>query len=553
MNAVRSLLAVSVLLSAFVVSPRARAAAPVTPPAAASSSAPAEPVAPDSPRGTLKAFRHLTRTGDYSGAAAYLDLSTVDQNDGPDLARELREVLNRHLAIDLTKLSPDSQGKFADGVATDKVLLGSVPGATGSPEPVTLQRNSYQPGSHWMFSADTVANIQTWYDHLGNIWLSEHMPKPLLSMGPYHIRRWQWLALLPLVVGGWLLGFGATRLVRLGVRFALKRDAQRLHKLRGPAALGVAVAIWYAGLPSLGLYEQADTQVRRWFSAALLLALFWAVWKTVELSQRSVGASHWAKESLTAHSLLLLGARLAKFAVAAIAFIVVLAELGYHATTIITGLGIGGIALALAAQKTVENLFGAFSLAIDQPFREGDSITVDGINGTVETIGLRSTRIRTADRTIISIPNGKLADMRVETISRQDRLRFYTVVGVAHSPGNQINYILHGIEGLLRMEPLIDKSSIGVHLIGLTDSAMNIEVGAMFNTMDGNAFADARQALLLGIVSVIEQAGSALAHPTRTLQLSAPLSPNEHAHLDLTHEPVPESGSRGAARLSKHG
>ncbi len=549
MNAQRRFLTLSVLLSAWLVFGLRLAAAL---PAPAPAPVPAENIAPDSPRAALKSFRRLTRTGDYSAAAAYLDLSTVDQTDGPDLARELREVLNRHLTIDVNKLSPDPQSKPGDNASADRVLLGSVPGATGLPEPVTLQRNSYQPGSHWLFSADTVAHIESWYDHLGNIWLSEHMPQPLLKMGPYHIRRWQWLALLPLVVGGWLLGLGATRLVRLAVRFVLKRDAQRLHKLRGPAALGSAVAIWYACLPSLGLYEQADTQVRRWFSAALLLALFWAVWKTVELSQRSVGASHWAKESLTAHSLLLLGARLAKFAVAAIAFIVVLAELGYHATTIITGLGIGGIALALAAQKTVENLFGAFSLAIDQPFREGDSITVDGINGTVETIGLRSTRIRTADRTIISIPNGKLNDMRVETVNRQDRLRFYIVVGVEHSAGNKISYILHGIEGLLRMEPLIDKSSIGVHLIGFTDSAMNIEVGAMFATTDGNAFANARQALLLGIIAVIEEAGSALAHPTRTLELVQPAVPRAQAH-DPKHEPAPESGERGPARLSKHG
>ena len=541
MNALRRFLILSVLLPSWVVcasNPANAAPAPV----------PTENIAPDSPRAAFKNFRHLTRTGDYSGAAAYLDLSTVDQNDGPDLARELREVLNRHLTIDPSKLAPDSSGKLGDGASADKVLLGSVPGATGLPEPVTLQRNSYQPGSHWLFSADTVGHIEGWYDHLGNVWLSEHMPQSLLKMGPYHIRRWQWLALLPLVVGGWLLGFAVTRLVRLAVRLTLKHDVERLHKLRGPAALGVAVAIWYACLPSLGLYEQADTQVRRWFSAALLLALFWAVWKAVELSQRSVGASHWAKESLTAHSLLLLGARLAKFAVAAIAFIVVLAELGYHATTIITGLGIGGIALALAAQKTVENLFGAFSLAIDQPFREGDSVTVDGINGTVETIGLRSTRIRTADRTVISIPNGKLAEMRVETVNRQDRLRFYVVVGVEHSAGNKVSYILSGIEGLLRMEPLIDKSSIGVHLIGFTDLAMNIEVGAMFATTDGNAFANARQALLLGIIAIIEEAGSALAHPTRTLQLVQPVAPA----LGAKHEPAPESGERGPAR-SKHG
>ena len=234
-----------------------------------------------------------------------------------------------------------------------------------------------------------------------------------------------------------------------------------------------------------------------------------------------MSTSRWARESLSAHSLLSLGARLAKFALLALAVIVVLAELGYQATTIITGLGIGGVALALAAQKTVENLFGTFSLAIDQPFREGDTIQVDTINGTVEAVGLRSTRIRTADRTVISIPNGKLADMRIETINRQDRLRFYTVVGVAHSASQKLTQILAGVDALVRAEPLVAKDTVSVRFIALTDSAMNVEIGAMFDTTDGGKFVLARERILLGVVRVIEEAGASLAHPMRSVELSS--------------------------------
>jgi MscS family membrane protein len=521
--------------------------------AAAPGAAPAEPeekVAPDSPRAAISEFRQLTRKADFSAAAQYLDLSSVDQADGPMLAQHLREVLARHLWIELDKISPNSHGNTDDGLNADQEQLGSVPGATGQLEPVLLERKSFRPGTHWVFAAATVAQIEGWYEHLGNTWLVEHMPKPLLRMGPYHLRRWQWLGLVPLVIGGWLLGFAVTRLAHAVLRRVLsERGASTTRKLRGPAALGLAVTTWYAFLPWLGLYEPAENLVHRWFAAALLLAVFWALWKTVELSQHKVGKSLWAKQSLTAHSLLLLGARLAKFAVAAVAFIVVLAELGYHATTIITGLGIGGIALALAAQKTVENLFGAFSLAIDQPFREGDTIQVDTITGTVEAIGLRSTRIRTADRTIISIPNGKLADMRVETISSQDRLRFYCVVGVAHSTGQNFRQILSGVERLLRAEPKVDQSTISVHFVALTDAAMNLEIAAMLDTTDGNAFLVARQELLLGVVAVIEGAGSALAHPRRTITLH-----NADQSKPETHEEeAPQSGSRRQTELARHG
>ena len=479
-------------------------------------------VAPDSPRAAIADFRKLTRARDLAGAARYLDLSQVDAADGPTLAEHLREVLNRHLWLDLDKLSPNSRGNTEDGKPADREELGTVPGASGKPEPVVLVRKSLRPGSHWVFSASTVASVESWYSRLENLWLMEHLPKQLLRMGPHLIRWWQWIALLPLMLGAWGVGFGVSRMGRVALhKLFSESHAKMAHRLRGPLTLACTVAACYAGLPWLGLYQPGEAFLHRWLSALFLMSVFWALWNAVELSRHSVSTSRWARESLSAHSLLSLGARLAKFALLALAVIVVLAELGYQATTIITGLGIGGVALALAAQKTVENLFGTFSLAIDQPFREGDTIQVDTINGTVEAVGLRSTRIRTADRTVISIPNGKLADMRIETINRQDRLRFYTVVGVAHSASQKLTQILAGVDALVRAEPLVAKDTVSVRFIALTDSAMNVEIGAMFDTTDGGKFVLARERILLGVVRVIEEAGASLAHPMRSVELSS--------------------------------
>jgi MscS family membrane protein len=299
-----------------------------------------------------------------------------------------------------------------------------------------------------------------------------------------------------------------------------EHGAETMRRLHGPATLAWMIVACYALLPWLGLYEPAEAFVERGLSATLLVAFFWALWRAVELSQHTISTSHWAKNSLTAHSLLMLGARFGKFAVAAFACISVLAELGYPVTSIITGLGIGGVALALAAQKTVENLFGAFSLAVDRPFREGDTIQVDSISGTVEAIGLRSTRIRTVDRTLITIPNGKLAEMRIETVSARDRIRFYALVGVVHSAAAQVTEILRGIERLLHTEPKIANDSISVRLVALTDSALNLEIAAMCETTDYDKFLDVRQALLLGIVQVVEKSGGALAHPVRSIEIA---------------------------------
>ncbi len=485
------------------------------------SAAPEEKVAPDSPRAAMDEFNRYTRSGEYEKAARYLDLSAVDQSDGPTLAKRLRDVLDRHLFVDAEKLSPDPHGNTDNGSAPDRDELGNVPGVTGKLEPVVIVRRVDRSGARWVFSANTVAHIDAWYDHLENRWLLDHLPKWSLRFGPHDLRWWQWLALAPLLFTGFLVGFAITRLSRLGVkRWLPKHSADIFRKLRGPVTLTWTVITSYLLLPWLGLYEPAEAFVRRGLSASFLIAIFWALWQAVGLYQHAVSAAQWAKGSPTASSILMLGARLGKFVVAAFAFVAVLAELGYPVTSLITGLGIGGIALALAAQKTVENLFGAFSLAIDQPFREGDTIQVDTITGTVESIGLRSTRIRTVDRTLITIPNGKLAEMRVETITARDRMRFYCLLGVAHSPAKQISQILQGIEQLLRENSLVVRDTISVRLIGLTDSAMNLEIIALLETWENPKFLEIRQGLLLGIIEVVDNAGSALAHPVSSIRFS---------------------------------
>jgi MscS family membrane protein len=366
------------------------------------------------------------------------------------------------------------------------------------------------------------------------------------------MRWWQWIALVPLLLAAWGISYTVTRVGRAVATRALNESrASSLHQLHGPATLAVTVGVVFSALPWLGLYQPAHDLLQRWCSAFLLIAAFWALWRGVELSRATVSSSRWARESLSAHSLLSLGARLAKFVVAASAFVIVLSQLGYQATTIITGLGIGGVALALAAQKTVENLFGTFSLAIDQPFREGDTIKVDNIEGVVEAVGLRSTRIRTADRTVIAIPNGKLADMRIETITRQDRLRFFCSFSVAHGGSEKLERIVAAIKELLRGEPLVDAGTVGVRIVALTDAGFNVEASAMLGTTDGAAFMDAKERLLLGIARSVETAGASLAHPARTIELVSrgPL-PTMTAE-DPAVSAKPESSPRRSASASR--
>jgi MscS family membrane protein len=493
--------------------------------------------ATDSPRAALAEFRRLCREGDYASAAHYLDLAKVDANEGPRLAERLKEVLNQRLWLDLRKVSPESKGNPADNQPPDREQLGTIRGSSGNPEPIVLVRKSYRPGSHWVFSAETVAQIDGFYAHLDNRWLTEHLPKPLLQMGPRVLRWWQWMALLPMVVAALAIAHLVVRLGRAVIRQLLsERHAANAHQLRGPLVLALTVGITYASLPLLSLYQPAEHFLESWLSALIVVAIFWALWRGIELSRRTFSELSWARESLSAHSLLALGTRLAKFAVVAAAFVMVLSQLGYSATTLLTGLGIGGVAVALAAQKTVENLFGTFSLAIDQPFREGDAIKVDGVEGIVEAVGLRSTRIRTPDRTIVSIPNGKLADMRIETLNRQDKLRFFCALGLQHTSVGRLESILSEIRAALNEEPLVEKTSISARLAAVSDASMNIEATAMFATVDGARFADAKERLLKSIWGVVDASGVKLSHPIRRVELVREASSREQSD-DARAEP----------------
>jgi MscS family membrane protein len=207
--------------------------------------------------------------------------------------------------------------------------------------------------------------------------------------------------------------------------------------------------------------------------------------------------------------------------VIALSLTALLNDIGYPVASLLAGLGIGGLALAFAAQKTLENLFGSVSISIDRPFQVGDFVRVEGgLLGNVEHLGLRSTRIRTLDRTIVTIPNGKLADQRIETFAPRDRCRLSFTLGLVYATtAAQMRAVLAGVETLLRAHPRVWPEGISVRFVGLSPSTLDVEVVAWFATADWNEFQAIRQDVLLAVMDVVERAGTAFAFPTQTVQL----------------------------------
>jgi MscS family membrane protein len=357
--------------------------------------------------------------------------------------------------------------------------------------------------------------------------MTDWIPEPLLRSGPWGLAYWQWIgavvALAVAIVGGRLVARG---LVWAGRRLTehteTRWDDEAIDQLARPLRfIGVVIAARILAsmlaLPAAILNTTLDVLL-----AAFGVGVVWGVVRLVDVATSHLAVSPWAVARPASRGLLTLAGRVTKFVLVVLAIIGFLGALGLPVTSLIAGVGIGGIALAFGAKQTVENLFGAFALGVDQPLREGDFVRTDsGILGTVEAVGLRSTRIRTLDRTVVSMPNGRLADSRIETFGLRDRCRLHTTIGVVYSTtASQLRQILAGLERILLEHPRTYRDELVVKLVRLGDSAFEIEVQAWFASTDYSKFRDWRQEMLLGFVEVVEQAGSALAFPTQTVHVA---------------------------------
>lgn len=374
---------------------------------------------------------------------------------------------------------------------------------------------------------EAVVKAQAAVDQAG-VGLRQLFPREWLEPSALGLQLWQWLAIPVLVVlvaiATVLLGkLTGVLLLRVAKRTKTEGDDKIVATLDGPLKLWWAALLGRVLLPLLDFSAGVEGGLQRAAKVAMGLAFFWGVLAAVNAWTEHFALSSFAQARPGSRALVKLFGGIARVALVALAVLATLSEVGYSVTSVLAGLGLGGLALALGAQKTLENVFGAFALAVDQPFREGDFVKVEDFFGTVESIGLRSTRIRTLDRTLITIPNGKLADLRTETFAVRDRIRLFATLGVVYgTTAAQLEEVLAGFHAVLAAQPKLWPDSRTVHLVQYGPSSLDIEVMAWFTTTDFDEFKAIRQAVLLGFMEVVQRAGTSFAFPTRTVHLVAP-------------------------------
>ena len=299
------------------------------------------------------------------------------------------------------------------------------------------------------------------------------------------------------------------------------------------SVLAATPAAAYLALDQLNVVGALGSAIDLAATAVVFLAGAWMAWRLAPVVAEAIIASpRIASESIDAH-LIRVGARLLGIVVGMALLAVGADRLGVPVYGIIAGLGVGGLAIALAAQPTVENLIGGLSLFADKPIRVGDVCKYGDAVGTVEAIGIRSARIRGVDRTLTTIPNAALAKMPIVNLTRRDQMLIQTVIGLRYeTKPEQLRYVLVKLEELLLGHPRVDPNPARARFIGFGASSVDIEVFAYVMTRDWAEFLGIRQDILLRIMDLVEQAGAAFAFPSRTLYLGSDRGPDERKALE---------------------
>lgn len=479
-------------------------------------------VSPASPRAALQEFLRHANAGDWEGAAEFLAIPAAQRERGDVLARRLKTVIDQRLALDLNSVSPLITGDTLDGDPTGD-RIATLTGADGREEPLRLVKYAGPP-VRWKFAQATVSRVDGWFEALGNSWIRERVPRTLLAEGPFNIYWWQWIGLAVAIPILALVAWGLGALMRAVLGRVVRRtvtdwDDVLLANMRGPFRLWAAALAAAPLFGVLGLNPRAAAFLASTSRGLALIALFWALLRIIRIGQDRLQNAAWdTGREAQARTLVPLVGNLLRVTLGIVALLVALAQFGYPVGTLLAGLGIGGIAVALAGQKTVEHLFGSVSLAADRAFRVGDWVRAGTTEGEVQRIGLRSTSFRTIDRTVVRIPNGRLADERIETFGERDRILFRTDLDVTYDTlPEQLAQIRDDLEAALRAHPKIWPDVMRVNVVGFTESAIRFNIVSWFQTTDLNEFLRIRHDLLLQFVRIVRGHGATFAMPSRIL------------------------------------
>lgn len=492
---------------------------------AAAPDAPNDPLGRSTPRGAIVGFSRAVERGDLDTAALYLQLRGAQKSDSHALALSLNTLLDRELHESISHMSDAPDGNVEDGLPVDRERIG----------PMTIDHQEFfidlvrMPGTAdgpiWLVSTETMAAVPAMASAAGKTWIERHLPPPLLAHEFLGLSPAHWLVLACLLSGAFGLLWLVSVVTRWITRWLVRDPARRQHwdawfeATRWPAIVVLTLVIQFMAIPPLGYPLTFRVVYSRIGMVVLVIAFTWLLKRVLTLVFAHARLLVRGKDRASTQSLMLLAERMIKALLLVVAGVAILILLGVESKTALAALGVVGVALALGAQKTVENLLGGIFLLTDKALAVGDSCTIGSTSGTVEDVTLRSVRIRTAQQSLVSLPAGSLAQAGIENFASRRKTLLLTTLRLRYgTSAQQLKDILAGIRGLLARNSQVDQADCYVRLVNFGAAAIELELFAYVLTAEAEVFRERREDLLLGIASLVESAGSALA-PTSFIQV----------------------------------
>ena len=521
---------------------------------------PLKPLDLSSPRATLKTFLDA---GDAVGAYLARDYLRSPSRTKFDHLFSLAGPVVK--CLDLTEVAPAARRKTGFAAAaglyetlnriqlppSDQIpdaaqlsgLSGSNPERWVIPDTeIVIERVKSGPRSgEFLFSAGTVARSEEFYQRVRGLAYTrlvplEHFREITIGGGGWMIPI-AWIKALPpwlrapiaeQAAWKWIILFlilGCCALLLRPVSRLSRRGSSEQPVLHGLARLALPLfflvatpAVTYFALAQINFIGEVASIIQIAATAIMFLAGAWIVWRIAPvLAEAIIATPKINTESIDAY-LIRICMRLLGIVVAAGLLAVGASQLGLPVYGILAGLGVGGLAIALAAQPTVENLIGGLSLFADKPIRVGDVCRYGTEEGTVEAIGIRSTRLRGGDRTLTTMPNGVLSKMPLVNLSQRDRMLIKSIIGVRYETSpEQLRYLLVKIREALLRHPKIQPDLVRVRFVGFGASSLDIELFAYVKTTKGPEFLSVREELFLQVMDIVNQSGTGFAFPSQTL------------------------------------
>jgi MscS family membrane protein len=480
------------------------------------------------PRGTIAGFTSAVHRKDFTSAAAYMQLTPSQMQDAPELARDLSALLDRYFTDPVTALSLSPTGMLEDGLPLDRDRL-RLSIDDQKVDLLLVRVTDPQNGPIWLISSDAIAEVPSLRNSLEASWIDRSMPQTLVTHTLFHVSFAQWLFWLASIAGPVLLMRLVVGLVGRLVKNYIDHSTGRLHtdawidRLAWPSVLVLALAIHMMVMRLLGFSLTFRLTYVRWPLICFAVAFGWLLWRLLALSFAEAAAIAERRGQSGTRSLMLLGERVVKVVVVLATVFALLTIAGVDTTTALAGVGLGGVALALGAQKSVENLLGGVFLLSDRALAVGDFCSISDRSGWIEDITLRSVRLRTLEQSLLSIPAGSLSQASIENFATRQKILMQNMLRLRYGASvGQLQSILDGIRGLLSEHPQIDRDSARIRLVNFGANAVELELFAYVKTSDFSAFLAVRESVLLAAAAIVESAGATFARPTELVTVAPP-------------------------------